>query len=150
MKHFFALVGSLLLMVLLCATPPQAGDVLVASERPVVNLPQSLRQINWLGRQGQGSCAWASLIMDLNWSCEFAEAQRIRSFYGDGVTVSSLCSALDREQVPYVCTARKNNVELLEQAVSGRRAVLVGVNWEHQTQEANKLVLLTHINQSWV
>ena len=39
----------------------------VKKERPTVNLPLALRQSNWQGAQGQGSCTWATMVSLLRW-----------------------------------------------------------------------------------
>lgn len=149
MKALVPLFGALLLMVLLCSIPQPSGGTPTCGERPVVNLPLSLRQINWLGPRGTGSCAWASLVTDLNWRGEFDLAQRVRATHGDGVTVQSLCQGLSNDGVPYVWTAGKNNVEFLEQALAGRRGVLVGVNWKNPSEPANHMVELAHLDSQW-
>lgn len=145
-----ALIAAVVLVLLLMFTvvEPQGSysAYMGGTERPVANVPVALRQINWLGPHGSGSCAWASLITDLNWSGEFARAQRVRATHGDGVTVQSLCAGLTRDGVPYVWTSGRNDVAFLEQALAGRRGVLCGVNWEEPTKEANHMIVLSHLD----
>jgi hypothetical protein len=150
MKPFAVLLGVLLFAVVLCCGAQPSASFVGSVERPTVNLPVALRQINWLGPHGSGSCAWASLVMDLNWSGEYQLAQHIRASHGDGVTVQSLCKGMTAERIPYVWTAGAANVGLLEQALAGRRPVLVGVNFEHPNDEANHMILLIHIDDQEV
>jgi hypothetical protein len=56
-----------LLLTTGCNSPRLHLPKLVQSERPTVNLPLALRQSNWLGPQGDGSCTWATLVSLLRW-----------------------------------------------------------------------------------
>jgi hypothetical protein len=75
-------------------------------EYPVCNLPLELRQQNWSGRLGQGSCVYASLINHVRWLNLPDFASKIRATRGDGEYASRLMGWLDSEGVPYKFTEK--------------------------------------------
>ena len=64
-RILFALV--LLVSVAGCEVARTLGMPAVKKERPTVNVPAALRQSNWRGPQGQGSCVHASMISLFRW-----------------------------------------------------------------------------------
>ena len=44
------------------AKSTRLGASVPKKERPTVNVPAALRQSNWIGNQGQGSCVHATMI----------------------------------------------------------------------------------------
>jgi hypothetical protein len=149
MKHALIVTVALVILLMFTVVEPQgnvSGSFMGGTERPVANVPVALRQINWLGPHGSGSCAWASLATDLNWEGEYALAKRIRATHGDGVSVKSLCAGLTAEHIPFAWSSGKGDVAFLEAALAGRRGVLCGVNFEHPVDDANHMVVLSHLD----
>lgn len=68
---------------------------------PTCNLPLELRQKNWLGRQGQGSCVYASLVNHVRWLNLPELADKVRRTYGDGEYETRLKQNLDHLGVKY-------------------------------------------------
>ena len=81
-RILFALV--LLASVAGCEVGENFGPSAVKKEWPTVNLPAVLRQNNWRGPQGQGSCVHATMISLFRWQYRLKTADRWRQTYGDG------------------------------------------------------------------
>ena len=81
-RILFALV--LLASVAGCEVGENFGPSAVKKERPTVNVPAVLRQSNWRGPQGQGSCVHASMISLFRWQYRLKTADHWRQTYGDG------------------------------------------------------------------
>lgn len=64
-------------------------------EAPAVNLPVGMRQENWRGKLGQGSCVYASLINHARWLNMPEFATLIRQTRGDGEYAERLMRWLD-------------------------------------------------------
>lgn len=92
---------------------------------PRIDIERSLRQVNWVGRQGEGSCTHATLVMILRHQGRVDAAARWRRKYGGGETFQSLSAKLDAERVRWAGTYRQNDVHFLEWAVATRRGCLV-------------------------
>jgi hypothetical protein len=75
-----------------------------AAEQPPCNLPGSLHQRNWLGKERQGSCVHASLTNHLRWLNQFELGEQWRSTYGDGEYASRLMRRLDDVGIEYIWT----------------------------------------------
>ena len=111
-------------------------------EYPTVNLPVALRQANWRGSQGEGSCVHASMISLFRWQGRYAMADYWRRTYGNGEWAAGLADKMEREGVRFAHTVGRNDVGFLEWACSTRRGcgvtVLGGrhmVNLVHLDQE---------------
>ena len=111
-------------------------------EYPTVNLPVALRQANWRGSQGEGSCVHASMISLFRWQGRYAMADYWRRTYGNGEWAAGLADKMEREGVRFAYTVGRNDVGFLEWACSTRRGcgvtVLGGrhmVNLVHLDQE---------------
>jgi hypothetical protein len=97
-----------------------------APEHPVVNLPAVLRQANWLGNKGQGSCVWASTISLLRWQGRPKTADYIRRMYGDGEYPDSFEQQVNALGIRYAMTT-DGDIEFLEWAIRTRRGAAVTV-----------------------
>ncbi len=80
-----------------------------AAESPPLNLPQELRQLNWLSRpngQGhrEGSCVHASFVMLLNWHNRVTDALRWKATYEGGEYASELEARLRAAGIGYRST----------------------------------------------
>ena len=74
MKYLFLF---LLLLTGCAPDPTEDGKISYAPpvvEKPTVNLPLELRQENWIGDQGQGSCVHATLVSLFRWQGRYATA----------------------------------------------------------------------------
>ncbi len=75
------------------------------AEVPAANLPRDLRQRNWPSTDpatlGQGSCVFASLIMEARWLNNFELAQIIRKRFQGGEYATRLMQKLDQLGVKY-------------------------------------------------
>jgi hypothetical protein len=93
-------------------------------ETPSVNPDVSIRQKNWRGPKGEGSCVHASLSSMLHWQNKFELARWWRDQYGDGEWIDQLRRRLDAAQVPYAFT-EKANIRILDDAHRSRRGALL-------------------------
>ena len=82
------------------STKVSPANVIVA-EVPAVNIPEKLKQENWIGRQGEGSCVHATLISLLRWQGQPKLADYWRSHFSDGEYPDSMQSKLDSAGVRY-------------------------------------------------
>lgn len=112
-------------------------------EYPTVNLPVALRQANWRGSQGEGSCVHASLVSLLRWQGCYTMANHWRRTYGNGEGPRGLAAKMDREGVRFAYTAGHNDVRFLEWACQTRRGCGVTVlGGQH-------MVCLVHFDKKW-
>jgi len=95
-----------------------------ASETPVCNLPLSMRQQNWEGKLGQGSCVYASLINHVRWLNMPEFANTIRSTRGDGEYDSRLKAWLDSQDIAYMFT-NKASVKFLDTCSEDRTGCIL-------------------------
>lgn len=92
-------------------------------EAPVF-IPKELRQKNWLGNRGSGSCVIASTVMALRWANDFSEATEWRNTYGNGQTWSMLHAKLDANGIGYYSTTRGDD-SVLEWSSKTRRPCVI-------------------------
>ena len=95
-----------LLLLLACVAGCEVNDNLGTSapkkqERPTVNVPAALRQSNWIGYQGQGSCVHASMISLFRWQYRLKTADYWRQNYGDGEYPEDLAAKFDKAGIRY-------------------------------------------------
>ena len=105
--------------------PPQVADT------PTCNIPPPLRQKNWLGPKGQGSCVYASLTSHARWLNLFRIADLIagprgdgHGKYGDGEFETRLMENLDREGIDHAET-RKADPRFLDWCDKERRGAIM-------------------------
>jgi hypothetical protein len=118
----------------------------LCTERPICNVPVKLRQLNWLGNQREGSCSWASLITALNWCGEYEKAQNVKARQGNGESPESLAVGMSQLGVKYAWTVGKDDVAFLEQALAGRRAVMVAIDEGDGSDNECHMVVLAHLD----
>lgn len=94
------------------------------AEYPVCNLPLPLRQQNWSGRLGQGSCVYASLINHVRWLNMPEFANEIRQSRGDGEYASRLMAWLDSKGLGYDFTER-GDPRFLDQCAYDRKGCIL-------------------------
>ena len=97
------------------------------TEYPTVNLPVALREANWRGNEGEGSCVHASMISLFRWQGRNATADRWRRTYGNGEWAAGLADKMDREGVRFAYTVGRNDMGFLEWACRTRRGAGVTV-----------------------
>jgi hypothetical protein len=111
-------------------------------ERPTVNVPVSMRQSNWLGNQGQGSCVHASMISLFRWQYRLKTADYWRRTYGDGEFPEDLAAKFDREGIRYAYVT-SGDVKFLEWACKTRRGCGITV------MGGAHMVALVHLDATW-
>lgn len=112
-------------------------------EYPTVNLETVLRQKNWRGRKGEGSCVHATTIMLLRWQGQYQWADYWKATYGDGEWPEGLASKFDAEGIQYAYTSGERNVHFLEWACQTRRGA--GVT----CMGGIHMVMLVHLDNEW-
>lgn len=96
-----------------------------AADNPPFQLPQSLRQRNWVSKtNGEGSCVIASTVSLVRWQQQFELAEYLRNKYSGGQTASSIQSYLTQARVPFVCTETADP-RFLEWATQCRRGAII-------------------------
>lgn len=141
--HRGLIVGLLILAVALVG-PHLDADIklpLVRSrEVPTVNLPNALRQRNWLGSQREGSCVHASWMMLLRWQGMHDWAAWWGRQYGNGEYWDRMVQRCDDAGLNWAGTYDKFDVSFLEWAIRTRRGCMVTVmNGRH-------MVVLVHLD----
>lgn len=145
MKRYF-LIAFVLLSLVGCKNPTPCGIPILpvrstVDERPVVNLPLSLRQSNWEENR-QGSCCWATMISLLRWQGRPATASWIKRNYGGGEWPDQMARKLDAANIRYVYTV-KGNVDFLEWATQSGRGCGITVSG------GTHMVALVHLDNKW-
>jgi hypothetical protein len=115
----------------------------VPTEYPTVNLPVALRQANWRGDEGEGSCVHASMISLFRWQGRYATADYWRRTYGNGEWATSFAQKLERDGIRYAYTVGQNDVDFLEWACRTRRGAGVTV------LGGRHMVCLVHLDEKW-
>ncbi len=114
----------------------------VSSERPTVNVPLAMRQSNWRGPQGQGSCTWATMVSLLRWQGRYHTADWIRQNWGDGEWPDDMAQRLDEAAVRYAYVTN-GDVRFLEWACRTRRGAGITV------MGGAHMVALVHLDAKW-
>lgn len=73
-------------------------------ERPVVNVPKSMHERNWVDRNGSGSCVHASTLLVLKWQGQDELAKYWRENYAGGETARSIMNYYEQEGLRFACT----------------------------------------------
>lgn len=132
----------LILIVVLLVIPSNAW----CQEVPVVNLPIELRETNWRGPLGEGSCVHATMVMLMRWQQEYRLAEHWRQTYADGEYAddswnsgSNLATKFNQENVRYAYTI-EGDEKFLEWAIATRRGAGVTV------KGGRHMVALVHLD----
>ncbi len=116
--------------------------VVFCAEMPTVNIPLALRQSNWPGKEGMGSCVHATMISLMRWQGRYELAEYWKETYDSGEYPDRLHGRFDREDVRYAST-ESGDVAFLEWACRTRRGcgitVLGGAH----------MVALVHLDSKW-
>ena len=111
-------------------------------ERPAVNLPLALRQSNWWGQGGQGSCTWATMVSLLRWQGRYRTADWVRQNCGDGEWPDDMAQRLDEAGVRYAYVTN-GDVKFLEWACRTRRGCGITI------RGGQHMVALVHLDEKW-
>ena len=122
----------LLAMVAGCESPGRSCTAGARSERPTVNLPLAMRQSNWWGPQGQGSCTWATMVSLLRWQGRYHTADWVRQNCGDGEWPDDMAQRLDEAGVRYAYVTN-GDVKFLEWACRTRRGCGITIDGRRST-----------------
>lgn len=115
--------------------------ILVSSaSAQVIDIPINIRQRNWTGPNGEGSCVHATTIMLLRYQRRYALADYWKSHYNSGETFSGLAEKLDANGVRWAGTYQQKNVSFLEWAIRTRRGAMV------TTMQGQHMILLVHLD----
>lgn len=119
-------------------------------EIPMVNIPITLRQSNYTGVEGEGSCVHATMVTAFHQQGQPVLARHWRATYSDGEWADesynksqNLVQKLESEGVPYAYVT-DGDEEFLEWACRTRRGCGVAVNG------GSHMVLLVHIDDETV
>jgi len=135
------LTAMLLAMVVGCESPG-IFPMPASRERPAVNLPLEMRQRNWQGAQGQGSCTWATMVSLLRWQGRYYTADWVRRSCGDGEWPGDMAERLDQAHVRYAYVTN-GDVRFLEWACRTRRGCGITV------KGGQHMVALVHLDAKW-
>lgn len=136
--------AALLLIICIGCTQvicPKDNKVLV-TERPIVNIPSALRQNNWRGNRGSGSCVHASIISLFRWQGRYNTANWWRRNYGDGETPKGLERKLEENKIRYAYVTN-GDINFLEWSCSTRRGCAITV------MGGAHMVALVHLDSEW-
>jgi hypothetical protein len=111
-------------------------------EMPTINVPVGMRQANWPGSVGQGSCVHASTISLFRWQGRLHTADYWRKTYGNGEWPEDLASKFDKEGIRYAYVTN-GDAKFLEWCVRTRRGAAVTV------MGGAHMVTLVHFDAKW-
>lgn len=114
-------------------------SVSTASAEQIV-LPPNIRQENWVGDRGEGSCVHATTVMLFRYQRQYELADYWRRSYQNGETWYGLVAKMEQAKVRWAGTYNKQDVKFLEWAMRTRRGCMV------TTQEAAHMILLVHLD----
>lgn len=97
------------------------------AETPEVNLPDALRQKNWDGKDGSGSCVHATTVMLLRWNGNYRLADWWKATYSGGEIWGGLTTKLNAAKVPWVGTYGQYDIKFLEWSIRTRRGCMVTI-----------------------
>ena len=97
-----------------------------ANEMPTVNVPHALRQENWPGEEGGGSCVHASMVTLLRWQGQPKLAEWWKQNYDSGEYASRMAARMAAAGMPFAETT-SGDVAFLDWALKTRRGCNVTV-----------------------
>jgi hypothetical protein len=135
-------LAAMLVVTVVGCESPGVSPLPVLRERPTVNLPLEMRQRNWQGPEGQGSCTWATMVSLLRWQGRYYTADWVRRNCGDGEWPDNMAERLDQAHVRYAYVTN-GDVKFLEWACRTRRGCGITVNG------GQHMVALVHLDAKW-
>lgn len=150
MKYFPLLMWAFVVILFVASikTEQKFEDLRVECEAPFgvdhpdypdINIPMGMRQENWIGSRGSGSCVHASMIMLYRWMGWPSMATYWRWKYGNGEYASRFHRRLDAENVRWAATTT-GDVDFLDWACSTRRGCAIS------TMYGRHFELLVHLD----
>lgn len=139
MIRYLIVLALLLIPVSLEAKPPVKA---YRGEYPTVNLPYAMRQQNWLGPNGEGSCVHASMVSLFRWQGQPVLADWWKKYNGDGEWDKTLAAKLDKAGIKFAYTSGEKDVKFLEWACKTRRGCAVTV------LGGKHMVALVHLDET--
>jgi len=109
---------------------------------PIVDIPPGLRQQNWLGTKGEGSCVHATMISLFRHQGRPNTAAKWGKSYGNGESSEALAAKFNAEGIRYAYVTN-GDVAFLEWACSTRRGCGVTV------MGGRHMVALVHFDDEW-
>lgn len=103
-----------------------SGSPGIAQEYPTMNIPYALRQENWGGYEGGGSCVHVSMVSLLRWQHQYALADWWYKTYNSGEYASRMAMRMTAAGISFAET-RSGEVEFLDWALKTRRGACVVV-----------------------
>ena len=131
---------ALTLLVAGCESPAAFSGK--SAERPVVNVPAALRQSNWVGPGGEGSCVHATMISLLRWQGRAKTADCWRRANAGGEWPADLAAKFDSIGIRYAYV-ENGDVRFLEWACRTRRGCGITV------LGGGHMVALVHLDDQW-
>lgn len=119
--------------------PPSAP---IRMEYPTVNLPVGLRQKNWVGDRGEGSCVHASMTMLFRWQGFPKMAEWWKQNNANGEWAEDLAIKFNNANVRFAQTTTAD-VNFLQWACDTRRGAGVTV------MGGRHMVCLVHLDDQW-
>lgn len=92
----------------------------------MIDVPPTMRQENWLGSSGQGSCVHASLVTLLRWQGQHTLAEQWKRGHGDGESSEGLARKLTAAGIRFAQTT-DGDESFLDWALRTRRGANVVV-----------------------
>ena len=122
----------------------------LSRERPIVNVPLALRQVNWMvavqvsrrEQQAFGSCTWAATISLLRWQGRYETADWLRQHAGGGENAEKMAHELDQAGIRYAYVTN-GDVKFLEWACRTRRGCGIAI------EGGEHMVALVHLDDKW-
>lgn len=147
MKSLFALIVMVAVAgcqvepdeLLLDSLPPSTP---ITREYPTINLPPGLRQQNWVGDRGEGSCVHATTVMLYRWNGFPAMADWWKANNANGEWAEDLNQRFDNANVRYSYTTEYDPA-FLQWACDTRRGCGITV------MGGRHCVLLVHLDETW-
>jgi hypothetical protein len=109
-----------LILILASASP-------AAAQYPVVDIPAALRQENWPGEEGGGSCVHASMMSILRWQGQYAMAEWWGKTYDSGEYASRMALRMAQAGIPF-CETTSGDPAFLDWCHKTRRGACIVVS----------------------
>lgn len=152
-------LGLLVGLVVLFASNSQVATSFTSfnsPERPIVNVPLSLRQANWLGPsqrmpngswERSGSCAWATLCNAEQFLGRPDLVRKIKATKSGSTDPRYLAEQMTAMGIPFAMTLGQNDIAFIEKALAGRRGVMVEID-EDTPEENERQIKETGVNET--
>jgi hypothetical protein len=124
-------VGLVVLAIVLAAgctasrpRPPVVPNHPPAAEIPVANLPEVLREWNWLSKNQEGSCVHASSVYHFRWHGRYDLAKAWRAKFSGGETATTIQRKWAAAGIPF-CKTEEGEPAFLQWATKERHGAII-------------------------